>query len=98
MNVSLTPRLERFTRSLVDSGRYRSASEVLREALRLLEDREAQTSDLRRLVQDGLESGDPVSMTGDDIRDLIGQRMDQLRGEVERGERPAPGGPNSIEI
>jgi len=36
MNVSLTPDLERFVRDKVDSGLYNSASEVVREALRLL--------------------------------------------------------------
>ena len=38
MNVSLTPELERFVSTKVDSGRYNSASEVVREALRLLEE------------------------------------------------------------
>jgi len=38
MNVSLTPELEEFVTSKVQSGRYNSASEVVREALRLLED------------------------------------------------------------
>jgi antitoxin ParD1/3/4 len=38
MNVSLTPELECFVSSKVDSGRYNSASEVVREALRLLEE------------------------------------------------------------
>jgi antitoxin ParD1/3/4 len=38
MNVSLTPELERFVDRKVGSGRYNSASEVLREALRLLEE------------------------------------------------------------
>lgn len=38
MNVSLTPELEKFVSSKVDSGRYNSASEVIREALRLLEE------------------------------------------------------------
>ncbi len=37
MNVSLTPELEKFVSAKVDSGRYNSASEVVREALRLLE-------------------------------------------------------------
>lgn len=37
MNVSLTPELERFVAEKVASGRYRSASEVVRAALRLLE-------------------------------------------------------------
>ena len=38
MNVSLTPELEQFVSGKVQSGRYNSASEVVREALRLLED------------------------------------------------------------
>jgi antitoxin ParD1/3/4 len=37
MNVSLTPELEEFVATKVQSGRYNSASEVVREALRLLE-------------------------------------------------------------
>lgn len=42
MNVSLTNKLEEFVNQLVEQGRYRSASEVVREGLRLLEIREAQ--------------------------------------------------------
>jgi antitoxin ParD1/3/4 len=38
MNVSLTPELEKFVSAKVGSGRYNSASEVVREALRLLEE------------------------------------------------------------
>lgn len=38
MNVSLTPELEGFVAAKVESGRYTSASEVVREALRLLEE------------------------------------------------------------
>jgi len=38
MNVSLTPELEEFVQAKVKSGRYNSASEVVREALRLLEE------------------------------------------------------------
>jgi antitoxin ParD1/3/4 len=37
MNVSLTPELERFVAGRVASGRYRSASEVVRAALRCLD-------------------------------------------------------------
>ncbi len=40
MNVSLTPELENFVNAKVQSGRYNSASEVIREALRLLEEQE----------------------------------------------------------
>jgi len=41
LNVSLTPELTRFISSQVASGRYQSASEVVRAALRLLERDEA---------------------------------------------------------
>ena len=40
MNVSLTPELEKFVANKVQAGRYNSASEVVREALRLLEEYE----------------------------------------------------------
>lgn len=40
MNVSLSATQQRFVRAQVDSGRYRTASEVLREGLRLLEEAE----------------------------------------------------------
>ena len=47
MNVSLTPELERFVNCKVRTGRYNSASEVVREALRLLEQHEqARTTQL----------------------------------------------------
>src|SRR5258708_4506343 len=41
MNVSLTPELENFVSAKVESGRYNSASEVVREALRLLEEHDS---------------------------------------------------------
>ena len=40
MNVSLTAELESYVAKKVESGRYNSASEVVREALRLLEEHE----------------------------------------------------------
>jgi antitoxin ParD1/3/4 len=40
MNVSLTPKLEQMIRDKVESGLYNSASEVVREALRLLDQQE----------------------------------------------------------
>ena len=40
MNVSLTAELEKFVKNKVQTGRYNSASEVVREALRLLEEHE----------------------------------------------------------
>jgi antitoxin ParD1/3/4 len=40
LNVSLTPKLRNYVRSKVHSGTYESASEVIRESLRALQERE----------------------------------------------------------
>jgi antitoxin ParD1/3/4 len=61
MNVNLTPQLEEMVRQKVSSGLYTSASEVIREALRLLEEQDrlcaAKLDRLRHDIQDGLNSG-----------------------------------------
>jgi antitoxin ParD1/3/4 len=49
MNVSLTPELEQLVTEKVESGRYTSASEVIREALRLLEEHDQLKQ--QRLIQ-----------------------------------------------
>ncbi len=62
ISVSLTPELAGLIKQKVESGRYTSTSEVVREALRLLERadrREAeQIRALRRAWREGIESGD----------------------------------------
>ena len=62
MNVSLTDELGEFVNAKVSSGRYTSASEVVREALRLMEHHEqieaAKLQWLREAYQAGLASGD----------------------------------------
>jgi antitoxin ParD1/3/4 len=61
MNVSLTAELERLIRDKVASGRYSSTSEVVREALRLLEQRDIAQTDrrdaLRKAWAKGINSG-----------------------------------------
>jgi antitoxin ParD1/3/4 len=65
LNVNLTPQLETLVRKKVSSGRYNSASEVVREALRLMEAqdelRTAKLEQLRREIREGMESGPPKS-------------------------------------
>lgn len=61
MNVSLTSKLEGMVKKLVKSGRYNSASEVVRDSLRLLDEREQQREiklgALREAIQEGIDSG-----------------------------------------
>lgn len=57
LNVSLTPTLGDFVGSLVDSGRYLSASEVVREGLRLLEQREERRAQVREALEVKLKAG-----------------------------------------
>ena len=58
LHVTLTPQLSRFVASRLRSGKYESASEVVREALRLLEGRDsapvASVEDLKREIEVGL--------------------------------------------
>ena len=62
MNISLPQQLEQWVKQRVDTGMYDSASEVIREALRLLRDQEdlkqLRTQELRRQLQVGVEQLD----------------------------------------
>src|SRR2546423_1236430 len=57
MNVSLTPELEKLVQSKIRSGRYQSASEVMREALRLLEQRDQERAEALGAVREKLRVG-----------------------------------------
>jgi antitoxin ParD1/3/4 len=79
LNVSLTPHLERFVNSRVSSGRYQSASEVVREGLRLLEERETAKEVLLRGLRDkialGLEQARHGELLdGEQVFEELGQR------------------------
>ena len=84
MNVSLTAELEKFVSAKVDSGRYNSASEVVREALRLLEEhdqaRSAQLAGFNRELGrrlDSLDRGQHVSPA--DARARLKRKSEQRR-------------------
>ncbi len=61
INVNLTPQLEELVRAKVASGLYTSASEVVREALRLMDEKDqtraAKLEQLRAEIHRGLNSG-----------------------------------------
>ncbi|ADW69400.1 type II toxin-antitoxin system ParD family antitoxin [Granulicella tundricola] len=84
MNVSLTPELDEFVGAKVASGRYTSASEVVREALRLLEERDLERSsqlaafnqELKQRLQ-SLERGEFVEMH--EVRARLEQKSQERR-------------------
>lgn len=69
-NVVLTDRQEELIDALVDAGRYQNASEVLRDGLRLIEQREAEEAaklaalkDAAKLGMASIEAGDARTFT-----------------------------------
>ncbi|MEH2201063.1 type II toxin-antitoxin system ParD family antitoxin [Nostoc sp.] len=62
MNISLTPELEQLVKDRVSSGKYHSVSEVMGEALRLLEERDRirdrRLAELKAKIQEGIEASE----------------------------------------
>jgi len=77
MNVSIGERWENFVEQAVKAGRYGSASEVVREGLRLVEEREAKLLALRATLDASIEAGGEV--TDQDLDAAIAKRGDELR-------------------
>lgn len=79
MNISLTPHLENLVKTKVESGLYNSASEVMREALRLLEKRDqlhaTRIEELRAEISRGLNSGVSTPLNIEDIKTRGRQRL-----------------------
>ena len=76
MNISLTPELEKLVNDKVTTGMYQTASEVIREGLRLLRERDQRLEALRREVRAGFEAGDRGEFTEYDasnIQELSGR-------------------------
>ena len=73
MSVSLTPELEQLINDKVKTGLYQTASEVIREGLRLLRERDQRVEALRRDVRAGFEAAERGEFTEYDesnIKDL----------------------------
>lgn len=87
MNVSLTPELEKFVTDKVASGRYTSASEVVREALRLLEreekSRKEQLEEFNRELRRRIESADRGEIvTAEEAREHFRRKTQERRKQI----------------
>ncbi len=80
MNINLTPELEQLVQAKVQSGRYNSASEVVREALRLMEQRDElrtlQLTELRRRMDRALDES--ARSAGTDGETFMKAMLDNL--------------------
>ena len=81
MNISVSPENKAFVKAQVASGRYRSDSEVMRTALRLMEDQEARRK-LDALLREGLE-GESSEFTPEFMDEL----KDRARKELAKRDR-----------
>ena len=57
-NVHLTPELERFARECVETGRYNNVSEVMRAALRMLQEREQRLRQFNASLDEAVAEAD----------------------------------------
>ena len=87
-NINLTEHFDRFVDHQVSSGRYSNASEIVREALRLMEDqeqeREAKLKTLRRAAKEGfaeIDQGQGIVLKS---KKAIGRFIAEIEGEVRK--------------
>jgi antitoxin ParD1/3/4 len=88
MNVSLTPELEKMVNEKVSSGLYNSASEVVREGLRLLQDhdelRRIRRDELRREIMIGVDqirNGQFVEVKASELGEFADKLIAEARNE-----------------
>jgi antitoxin ParD1/3/4 len=71
MNISLTPELEQFVAGKVTGGMYQTSSEVIREGLRLLKERDERLQSLRGDIRAGFEAVDRGEFTDYDESNVL---------------------------
>ncbi|MFQ8432572.1 type II toxin-antitoxin system ParD family antitoxin [Amaricoccus sp. W119] len=79
MNVSIGKRWEEFVEGVVQDGRYGSASEVVREGLRLVEEREAKLAALRQTIEASIAEGGALSQ--DEVSAALSAKAQALASE-----------------
>ena len=88
-SFALGSHFESLIDDLVKSGRYESASDVVREGLRLLEDRETlrrlKVEEIRRSIEESRRSG--VTIPPDEVFDRLEAKYAAMVDEAEREER-----------
>ena len=79
MNISLTPELEQLVTDKVKSGMYQTSSEVIREGLRLLRERDERLQSLRGDIRAGFDAVDRGEFTDYDLSS-VQELADRVKG------------------
>ncbi len=79
MNVSVGERWEKWIEAMLADGRYGSASEVVREGLRLVEEREQKLAALREIIEASIARGG--SYTDDEVGAYLVAHSDRRRAD-----------------
>jgi len=84
VNISITPELDEFLQSRVKSGRYQTTSEVVREALRLLERHERERDEAFQRLKAKLERGAAEAergelLDGDEVFSELREMLEERR-------------------
>jgi len=94
MNVSLTPELEEYVSGKVQSGLYHSASEVIREGLRLLKQKDevhrGRLEELRREIQVGIDQadrGEVSAFNNETLKEIKAQGRKRLAADLKSKSR-----------
>ncbi|MEH1920549.1 MULTISPECIES: type II toxin-antitoxin system ParD family antitoxin [unclassified Nostoc] len=91
MNISLTPELEQLVKDKVSSGRYHSVSEVMGEALRLLDERdrvqEKRLAELKAKIQEGIEASERGEVVdGEEVFAEIEEDIRRAEAQMQQAE------------
>ncbi len=91
MNISLTPELEQLVKDKVSSGKYHSVSEVMGEALRLLEERDhtrdQRLAELKAKIQVGIEASERGEVVdGEEVFAEIEEDIRRAEAQMQQAE------------
>jgi antitoxin ParD1/3/4 len=91
VNISLTPELEQLVKDKVSSGKYHSVSEVMGEALRLLDERDRirdqRLAELKAKIQEGIEASERGEVVdGEEVFAEIEEDIRRAEAQMQQAE------------
>jgi antitoxin ParD1/3/4 len=81
-NVTLTPELDNFIASRIESGHFADDSEVVSAALRLLEREESEYDEKMTILRAAIDAGDATPDAGPGVFEQIREKYGLLRKEA----------------